>query len=230
MKETLKRLGLFIILFLVFLYKDLFYLIPLSILKIKFDSLNYNIQTLLSILSSCILAGIIIIIYRKVLKEKFTDYKKNFNLYFETGMKCWFIGLITMSVSNILISNFSPVHEANNEALVQEMLKQAPFLVFISASFLAPFLEEMLFRKSFGDIFKNKKVMVLASGLLFGLLHVVFSVKTPWDYLYVIPYGALGAAFAYSIYKTDNIFVPITFHTIHNGVLTLLSIILSVIK
>ena len=135
-----------------------------------------------------------------------------------------------MAVFNILISTLSPIHQANNEALVKETLKQAPILSFISVTFIAPFLEEMLFRKSFGDIFKNKKLMVFMNGLLFGLLHVIFSMTSYWDLLYVLPYGMLGGAFAFILSKTDNIYIPITFHMIHNGLLTLLSIILMVIK
>ena len=125
--------------------------------EIDYNKLSYNTQTLYSVLASCILALIIIVIYRKYLKEKLIEYKKNASNFFDIGIKYWFIGITIMVVSNILITNFSPIHEANNEALVQEMLKQAPLLSFISATFLAPFLEEMLFRKSLGDIFKNRQ-------------------------------------------------------------------------
>ena len=225
MKDNFKKILLFILLFILFLFSDFIYVIPLELLKIDLTTLSYNLQTLLSLFSSSILIIIIVIIYRKYLKEKLIDFKNNFNKYFDTGMKCWFLGLIGMSLSNLLIATLTPVDEANNEVLVQEMLKLAPFLSFISASIVAPFLEEMLFRKSFGDIFKNKKIMVFASGLIFGLLHVVFSFKTPVDLLYAIPYGLLGSSFAYMIYKHDNIYLPITFHMLHNGILTLISII-----
>lgn len=228
--NTLKKIFLFIILFLIFLYKDIVLIIPIKLFNINYDKLSYNSQMLLELISSLFIVIIIIIIYRKYLKEKLIDYKKNFNNYFDFGLKYWFIGLIGMSVTNLLIAQFSPVHEANNEALVQEMLKNAPLLSFISASIIAPFLEEMLFRKSLGDIFSNKKLMVIMSGLIFGLLHVVFSIKTQWDLLYVIPYGFLGGSFAYILAKKDNIYIPITFHILHNGILTLLSIILSVLK
>ncbi|MBQ8891337.1 MAG: CPBP family intramembrane metalloprotease [Bacilli bacterium] len=230
MKQILKNIVIFIILFILFLYKDLFYLIPLKLLKIDYNSLNYNQETLLSILASCILIIIIVIIYRKYLKEKLIDYKNNFSKYFDLGIKYWFIGICGMAFFNVTISLFSPVHEANNEVLVQEMLEKAPILCFISATFIAAFVEEMLFRKSFGDIFKNKKLMVVASGLFFGLLHVIFSLQTPWDLLYILPYGTLGASFAYTLYKEDNIFIPMTFHMLHNGMLTLFSILIMVIK
>ena len=233
-KETidkLKNIGLFGCLFFLFLFNDLFYLVPFTILKIDYNSLNINLQSLCSIFSSTVLAIILFLVYKDYLKTKFLDFKKkeNFNKYFDLGLKAWFIGLIGMSVFNLLIGNLTPVPEANNEVLVQEMLRQSPYLTFISAALLAPILEEMLFRKSLGDIFKNKKLMVIASGVVFGLLHVIFSLKTPWDLLYMIPYGFLGSAFAYTIYKEDNVFIPITFHMIHNGVLTLISIITTVI-
>ena len=157
MKNSLKNLGIFIILFFIFLYKDIFYLIPLKVLNINFDTLSYNMQIFLSICSSLILVIIFIIIYYKYLKEKFIEYKKNISNFLDLGLKYYLVGLFGMFIFNILIMLFSPVKEANNEVLVQEMLKKAPILSFISASILAPFLEEMLFRKSFGDILKIKK-------------------------------------------------------------------------
>jgi len=232
MIEKVKKISLFIGLFLLFLFSDLFYLVPLSLFNINYDTLSYTTQTLLSMLANLILIIIISLIYKKYLKEKIKDYlkKENFKKYFDIGSKWWFLGLIGMCVFNVLIATFSPVKEANNEVLVQEMLKISPILSFISATFLAPFLEEMLFRKSLGDIFKNKNLMVFMSGLVFGLLHVVFSLETVWDLLYAIPYGLLGASFAMSLKETDNVLVPITFHMIHNGILTLVSILPVVLK
>lgn len=227
MLERLKKILLFVFLFIMFIYKDLIYLIPFQLLNIEYDSLSYNTQTLYSILASLVLVVIVILIYRKYLKEKIVDYKNNFSKYFDIGITYWFIGLLIMAISNLTIANFTPVHQANNETLIRETLKQAPILSFISASFIAPFLEEMLFRKSLCDIFKKPIFKILVSGFIFGFLHVIFSIKTPWDLLYIIPYGALGVAFAVSLNKTDNIFVPMTFHILHNGALTLLSIVLS---
>ncbi len=229
MIEKLKKIGLFTLLFLLFLLSDLFYLIPFKLLGINYDKLNYNLQVLCSLVASLITLLIIIFIYHKYLKKAFKDYTHNFNKYFDIGMKAWFIGLAGMCLFNVLISLLTPVHDANNEVLVQNMLHESPLLSFISAALIAPFLEEMLFRKSFGDIFQNKVIMIISSGLLFGLLHVIFSFQTPWDLLYAIPYGLLGSAFAYLVAKTDNIFVPITFHMLHNGILTLTSIFLTVL-
>ena len=229
MLERIKKIILFAILFTIFIFKDLVYLLPLKYLKIDYDSLNVNTQVFYSLLSSLFVIIIIIIIYRKYLKEKIIDFKSNFGKRIEPAFKYYVIGLTIMLISNILIMYLSPIKQANNEQLVQEMLNDAPILTFISATFIAPIAEEMIFRKSLGDIFKNKKIMIFASAFVFGALHVIFSLKTPWDLLYIIPYGALGFGFAAGLSKTNNIFSTIFFHMLHNGVLTLASIILSVL-
>lgn len=229
MLDRIKKIMIFIILFGIFLYKDLVFLIPFKLLSINYKELNTNLQVLCSLLSSLFVIIIIVIIYHKYLKEKIIDFKKNFSKRVDPAFKYYMIGLCVMLISNILIMYLTPVNQANNEQLVQDMLRKAPILTFISATFTAPFLEEMLFRKSFGDIFTNKKIMVFASAFVFGLLHVIFSLKTPWDLLYIIPYGALGYGFAAGLSETDNVFSTIFFHILHNGILTLASIILAIL-
>ena len=223
--DRLKKVGIFVLLFVLFLYSDLFYIIPLYLLKVDLSKLSYTAKLLGSNISSLILIGIIVLIYHKYLKEKFKDYKKHFNEYFDFGMKWWFVGVIGMVILNLLITNFTPLKEATNEALVDDMIVRSPLLSFISAGLIAPFVEEMIFRKSFSDMFKNKWVMIIASGITFGLLHVVFSYNTLLDFLYVLPYGFLGSTFAYVLSQKDNVLIPITFHLIHNSILTLVTII-----
>ena len=66
---------------------------------------------------------------------------------------------------------------------------------------------------------------MIVSGLLFGALHVITQITSLYDYLYIIPYSALGIAFAITNYKTNNVFPSIFTHMIHNGVITLMSIL-----
>ena len=90
------------------------------------------------------------------------------------------------------------------------------------AAICAPINEELTFRKSFKEIFPSKWVFVIMSGLIFGLLHITSYIETFSDIIYLIPYSALGIAFALLYYKTDNIFSSITMHSIHNLLATLL--------
>lgn len=225
MLDKIKKIGLFIVLYLLFLFSSLFYLIPLELLNIDYDTLSITNQTLLSLFSSFVMIIILIIIYRKSLKKDFKDFKNNFKEYLDLGLKCWIMGLVIMCACNLLIGLLTPVKEANNEVLVQEMLQTTPLLSFISATFFAPFIEEMLFRKSLGDIYENNYIKIFMCALVFGSLHVIFSMTSAWDLLYILPYGALGGAFAYILTKKNNILIPITFHMLHNGIITIISII-----
>ena len=64
----------------------------------------------------------------------------------------------------------------------------------------------------------------MVSFLAFGIAHVS-SMATTWvDWLYVIPYGTLGGAFAIAYYKTDTIFTSMSYHMLHN-VLTFILIL-----
>lgn len=67
--ERFKKIGLFLILFIIFLFSDLIYLIPFKYLNIDYDALSYNQQTLCSIFASSILILILVFIYRKYLKK-----------------------------------------------------------------------------------------------------------------------------------------------------------------
>ena len=130
-----------------------------------------------------------------------------------------------MMLSNFILTFFFKSGGANNEKIVQKLISSLPWLMAIDAGVIAPFNEEIVFRKTLKDIFDNKYIFVFLSVLLFGGAHVFSSAETVLDYLYIIPYGALGGAFACTYYKTNTIFPSMFMHMIHNTVLVLLSII-----
>ena len=140
-----------------------------------------------------------------------------------TTFKYYLIGFLVMIISNIVIVLFFKNASANNEEAVRTLIDKAPLYMIFSVSIYAPFVEEIIFRKGIKDsvmAFSNNKftkyLFILISGILFGSMHVIGSVTSVYDYLYIIPYSALGISFAALLYKTDNIFSTITIHSIHN--------------
>lgn len=222
---SLKNIAKFIGIFLLYMLSDLIYLIPLIIIGIDITTISTTWQMICSISADLFVSIILFLIYRKYLIEKFHDFKNNFETYFEIGLKYWLIGLVIMYVSNYLLAQFSPVKEPINESNVQALITAAPFLTMILTTIFAPINEEIIFRKSIQDCVKNKFLFILISAFVFGFLHVSES-KTLYDFLYIIPYGSLGGAFAYLLTKTDNIYATILMHLIHNGILTLIAICL----
>ena len=158
-------------------------------------------------------------------EKYFKKLKENFNSIIDTGIKYWFIGLIIMVISNIFIGLFITSAKAGNEEGVQQLIHSSRFLSIIAVGILAPIIEELTFRKAFREIFTNKTLFVLASGLIFGGLHVILSLNSLWDLFYIIPYSSLGIAFGYMYQKTDNIYTSIIMHIFHNTALTTLSLI-----
>lgn len=223
-KKYKSLIKLIIALFL-FFYASIITIIPIVIFNIDLDTASTTTIYALQLFSNIFRALCLFLMYKKELIEKFKEFKNNFWDNADTAIKYWMIGLVVMAASNILIGIFTPSKVANNEAGVQEIITQSPLIAFILTTILAPFTEEVIFRKSFRDVFKEKNIYILISGLVFGSLHVISSVTTLYDYLYIIPYSALGIAFATIYYKTDNIFSSIFVHMLHNGVLTIMSII-----
>ena len=222
MSERKKNWIFFTIILLLFLFLD----IAIAILYMFFinsNKLTFVETMVITFLKYISLFIIFFTIYKDYLKEKWIDFKKHFAKYFEISFKYWFVGFIIMITSNMIINRFiSGLGE--NEAGIQELITEAPIIAFILTTICAPFIEEMVFRKSLQNCFKNKVYFMITSGLLFGLIHVIGSANI-YEYLLIIPYGALGFMFAKTINETDNIYCTIMMHLLHNGILTLIAII-----
>lgn len=220
-----KGLILGIIVFLLFYFSSYFQLIPIILLNWDIRSITESQNVMLSTFSNIVLLLILFLIFRKDIIKEWKKFKSNFLENIDTGIKYWLVGLAIMMGSNIIINIVMNLGQAANEQAVQQMISALPWLMFINAGIIAPCTEELIFRKSFRKAFPNKWLFVFISALVFGSLHVVTSMTSPIELLYIIPYGALGGAFAYMYQKTDTIFTSITMHMFHNSALILLSIL-----
>lgn len=218
-KNMITIIKSILIFLLYFLYNAI---IKYLLIKVGIDitSWSNNSLVILSLIINVSYIILLILLYKKELITELKDYKKNFNEYFKIGIKYWAIGLILMIVANYFILQIYP-SESTNETLIQNQIKIYPLYIMFSTMIYAPFVEEIIFRKTTRGMFKNNIIYVLACGLLFGYLHTLANTSNPMELLYIIPYGTLGAVFAYMVVKTKNIFVPITFHFLHNSFLIL---------
>lgn len=209
-KLTFKSLGLIFLL----LY---FPSVIVGIFNINVEELSITKYIGLILISNIIFLGLIIYIYRDIFfkdgKKFFKSFEENINM----ALKYWSIGFGIMIASNLFITYIIDKPLAGNEEQVRSMIDMAPILMIIDTVIYAPIAEELVFRKSIKDIFKNKWVYVIISGLIFGGLHIINYVSTLSDLLYLIPYSALGISFALLYHKTDNIFSSISMHIFHNS-------------
>lgn len=219
-----KNYIILIVVITLFFMSSIFRLIPILLFDITPDA-SPTTKALISLFSNFLVFLLLIIIYRKTLVRDIKEFKNNFTNLMEPGIKYWLTGLFIMMVSNIIISIILSGQLANNEQNVRNMLQTTPFITFFMTSILAPVTEELVFRKSFRDVIHNKWIYVLTSGIVFGGLHVILSLNSSIELVYLIPYCSLGIAFSYMYYETKNIMVPITIHMFHNAVLSILSIL-----
>lgn len=207
-----------------FFFSSFFQIIPVLIFQIDLDHASLLTESYLSLFSQIVLIFIILAMYWKELREELHIFSKDKMKNMDTGFKYWFLGFIVMMISNLLIAFLLPKAIAGNEETVQEIIKASPWISLISTGILAPFIEEIVFRKAFRNMIPNDTLFILISGTIFGGLHVVLSLSSFYDLAYLIPYCSLGIAFGFIYAKTKTVFTSFIMHAFHNFALTLLSI------
>lgn len=194
--------------------------IPLVLLNIE----NRLLMSIILILGTFIILVALAFIFKDVLFKDLIDFIKNKDLYFKKYFKYWFVILAGMFVSNIIAMLFTDGIAQNQENVIS-FLKEMPLYMYFSAVIFAPIAEELVFRQGFRQIILNDKIFILLSGLSFGAIHILTSdgiiSQLPFLPAYTIP----GFVFAYLLVKSKNIFVPISLHFVHNGVLVSIQII-----
>lgn len=223
-KERVLEICKGLVTFLIFYFSSYLQVIPIAIFNIDVNNYTTTDLAIVNTFTDLILVLILIILYFKELRKEFKTFKDNWKMNMDTAFKYWFLGLMIMCISNIAIGLITSLGTSSNEQAVQGLISSTPYLMLFTAGILAPIAEEITFRKGVSKIFKNKWVYATASGLIFGLLHVIGSGNI-LEYLYVIPYGSLGFFFALTYYDTKSIYPSIIMHAIHNCALVLLSII-----
>lgn len=225
-----KKKILPIIMFIVLLCGMAFFpYIPMELFNIPYDNFSMTMKIIYMFFCDIGYMLILFLLYKNKIIEDLKKYFKDFGKNFELSFKYYFIGLLVMMASNIIITLFFSDATAGNEEAVRSMIDTAPVYMIFSVSLYAPFVEELIFRHSIKDSVlcygKNKitkYLYIFISGFVFALLHILGQVTGYLDYLYLIPYMALGVAFSALYHRTDNIFSSIMMHTLHNTVTVIL--------
>lgn len=217
-KKIFVVLKVFILLLLLLTFKSIF---------ISFfpSNLNNILKVIIFLISDLIVIGILLIVYRKTLIKDFKSYFKDFLNNFEQSFKYYIIGLAIMIISNLIIVVFINNQIASNEESVRSLIDIVPLYMIFSVSIYAPITEELIFRKGIREIFNNKYLYIISSGIIFASMHLASENLSLNTLLYIIPYSSLGITFAYTYYKTNNIFSTIMLHSFHNTMAIILYLI-----
>lgn len=176
------------------------------------------ILQLLLLLPSIITLIILILMNLKTFQNKLTEFKKDYKNLMRKSLEYWGYAVITMLLINTFISTFLINELPGNEAANRELIAGYPLYAILSSIIIAPLSEELSFRASFKNAFNNKILFALATGILFGIFHVLFQ----GDYIYSLSYAGFGFFLGKLYYETDNILTTIFAHTAHNALCIIL--------
>ena len=218
-----KKILPFIVFMVLLLGMAIFPYIPMKLFNIDYENFNMMMKAIYMILCDIGFMSILFLLYKEKIIKDFKEYFKKFGSNFELSFKYYFIGLLVMLASNLLITFLFKDATAGNEEAVRDMIDQVPLYMIFSVSIYAPFVEELIFRHSIKDAVMchgNNKIIrgiyIFASGFIFGILHILGHATGLVDYVFLIPYMSLGIAFAALYSKTNNIFSSISMHMVHN--------------
>ena len=132
-------------------------------------------------------------------------------------------------ISSIMITLLVPNSSSANQDAVAALTTSAPIIMVITTVFLAPFVEEMVFRVGLFQLFytKSRFLAYLITSLAFGSVHILAGLFAGdfTQIFYLLPYGLLGFVLCRLYEKRKSIFVPMIVHMLNNliSILVLLS-------
>ena len=177
---------------------------------------------IISIIIYLVILFLLLFIFKDNIKRDLKVFKDNYSQYINYVLPrilIMYLIYFICSFVTVLINKNMPVNQQQIETLPM-------WYTFPLAAFLAPIVEEILFRGCIRRFIKNDILFIIVSGFLFGIMHTISEASILGTLVMAIPYSILGAGFAYIYAKTNNITNNILCHSIHNTVVMLLQIIL----
>ena len=117
---------------------------------------------------------------------------------------------ISSSILYILVQKLP-----NNEEIVRSTLDGTMFIILLNIGLVTPLCEEIIFRLNFKNLFKNKFIFSIVTGLIFALMHLVVS-SSLIELIFIIPYFIMGFTLGYIYSDSNNLMNSILVHMINN--------------
>ena len=222
MKDNVKNIFKLIISFVLFFNISLVIAYIFKLVGINYSDFNYSDYACLNTFIELIMFVVVLLFYKKYLKKDLVLFKLNKKDYIKKIISYFLIFLVVkygvaLFSSLLLVMLGSDLVTSENQETVVTLAKTLPFMMMISTSLLAPFVEEGIFRLGIKKVINNKYLFILVSGLIFGFMHI-FPTELP---LYValiesLNYVTMGLLLAYIYNETDNIYVVVIIHALNN--------------
>ena len=160
-----------------------------------------------------------------IFKEDLIIQFKSFIKYFKTHIiKALFTGpgmiLLMSLVGGVTSMLLGGSDTSANQSLIESVVDSKPLLMFFTTVFLAPVLEEIIFRgMMFAWIYeKFPRFAHIISSFLFAFAHVALGMLSGnvGEFIQIVPYFLMALVLSKLYEKSNNIYVPIIAHTVNN--------------
>ncbi len=199
-------------------------------------NLNNNfLQIIMTLITYAITLFLIIIIYRKILKQKISLGDVGFNRFPDWGdialaIPVFIVYSLASSFSIILLSTLLPSFNTSQQQQVGFKAfggRLEYIFVFLLIAFLTPLFEETLFRGFFLKHLEKKispKLAIFIVSLVFAILHInwvsVFQ-SFSWDLIFshiIVDIFIFALTLGYLVKITGSIWASILLHVLKNSV------------
>ena len=178
--------------------------------------------TVQSVIYYYVLFAVTLIVFHKFVARTSRNFADNL------GVACrnMLLGLIALYGLNELVYRLSSLVISNrtnlNDTTISAQIQDAPRVTLLIIVFLAPFIEEVLFRGLvFGNLKRKSRVVAyLVSCLLFALLHVWQFAVVQQDityFLLMVQYLVPGAVLAWAYESSGTLWTSIGLHAVANA-------------
>lgn len=165
-------------------------------------------------------------------KDNIIDVLKNFKVSKKVrdGISLAIIMVCCTLVYNLIISKLHPMTDNENEAAVENMIINNPYLSFFTVVIFAPILEEITYRFALFGVSKklNRIAAYIITMLVFAFLHFDFSATGEKMVIELLnlPAYIIAAGFLTFAYDYGGLATSISAHAFNN----LLSLVLTLVN
>ena len=168
-----------------------------------------------------------IIIFRKAFIVSAKDFVENFKKYIGLSVIFFFVTMLLMAASAVVIDSFGIVDSSNQQA-IDEAIVQYGFLQIITVCLLGPVVEEVFYRGILFEMLKGEVnsmigniIAVILTSFIFAFMHVSLVDFSVTDMIANIPILMLGLMLTMLRCKTDNILCSVIVHIGINVIATI---------
>jgi membrane protease YdiL (CAAX protease family) len=212
------------------LFGPVLYLIPYIVLYSRINGISINDildnpsfmngSFFAQLLSYILPIALIAVVFRKVLKHDFKEFKKNGLLSIAFIIGGFFVMILLSGALATIYQLLGIEGDSTNQVIIENAINsKLRIVVFMLVVFGAPIFEELIFRKFLIGFCEeklklNRWIALLLSATIFALIHVVTDLGS---LVFFFQYFGLALVlnFSYTLSK-NNIFVPMGIHFLQN--------------